>query len=92
MEGSNDITCDDNGVCNCKSNIINTKCDTCAAGSFGFPMCDKRKWLLGDSASEECSTVSSIYSYARTFVLLVWNEDLREMTTDHQSRLRGIIV
>ena len=43
MEGSSDITCDDNGVCNCKSNIINTKCDTCAAGSFGFPMCDKRK-------------------------------------------------
>ena len=43
VEGSNGITCDDNGVCNCKSNIINTKCDTCAAGSFGFPMCDKRK-------------------------------------------------
>ena len=57
VEGSNGITCDDNGVCNCKSNIINTKCDTCAAGSFGFPMCDKRKWLLGDSASEECSNI-----------------------------------
>ena len=39
VEGSNGITCDDNGICSCKANIINDKCDACASGFFDFPAC-----------------------------------------------------
>ena len=39
-EGSNGETCDVNGVCSCKANIINDKCDTCQAGLFNFPTCE----------------------------------------------------
>ena len=38
--GSNSIDCNDNGVCSCKANIINDKCDTCQAGLFNFPTCE----------------------------------------------------
>ena len=36
-EGSNSTTCDDYGVCSCKANVINDKCDACADGYFNFP-------------------------------------------------------
>ena len=39
-QGSNDITCDDNGICSCRVNFTNDKCDTCAAGYFDFPTCE----------------------------------------------------
>ena len=39
VEGSNGITCDDDGICSCKANIINDKCDACAPGFFDFPVC-----------------------------------------------------
>ena len=39
-EGSHDITCDDHGVCNCKVNFINDKCDECAPGFYNFPTCE----------------------------------------------------
>ena len=37
---SNGITCNDNGVCSCKANIINDKCDACNTGFFNFPTCE----------------------------------------------------
>ena len=42
-DGSHDITCDDDtGVCNCRDNITNDKCDQCTSGFFGFPTCEGR--------------------------------------------------
>ena len=45
-EGSNGITCDDNGVCTCKANIINDKCDACAPGFFNFPTCPGKQYYV----------------------------------------------
>ena len=39
VEGSNGTTCDNNGICNCKANIMNDKCDECNVGFFPFPAC-----------------------------------------------------
>ena len=39
-QGSNSNNCDANGVCSCKTNIINAKCDTCQSGFFNFPVCE----------------------------------------------------
>ena len=44
-EGSNGITCDDTGVCNCKANIVNDKCDECATGYFNFPSCEGKQYF-----------------------------------------------
>ena len=41
-EGSNGITCNGNGICSCKANIINAKCDACAPGFFDFPTCPSK--------------------------------------------------
>ena len=46
MDGSNSINCDDNGVCNCKANIINDQCDACDDGFFNFPTCEGKHYLL----------------------------------------------
>ena len=43
-EGSNGITCDDSGVCSCKANIVNDKCDACNAGFFNFPTCSGKPY------------------------------------------------
>ena len=46
-DGSNGITCDDSGVCSCKANIINDKCDECAPGYSSFPTCEgKEKYYI----------------------------------------------
>ena len=46
-DGSNDITCDDNGICkSCKANIINDKCDTCDVGYFNFPTCEGKQFFV----------------------------------------------
>ena len=42
VEGSNGIACDD-GECSCKANVINDKCDACAAGFFNFPICEGKQ-------------------------------------------------
>ena len=42
-DGSNGITCNDNGRCSCKANIINDKCNVCDAGYFNFPTCGGKK-------------------------------------------------
>ena len=40
-QGSNNgNTCDNNGVCSCKANVVNDKCDACAPGYGNFPACD----------------------------------------------------
>ena len=33
-------SCDANGKCSCKANIVNDKCDTCASGFTNFPACE----------------------------------------------------
>ena len=38
----NSILCDENGRCNCKSNVEGDKCDTCSAGYYNFPACTGR--------------------------------------------------
>ena len=40
VEGSNGISCDNNGVCICNPNYMNDKCDACNAGFFNFPTCE----------------------------------------------------
>ena len=37
--GSDGSSCNSNGVCSCKANIIGSKCDSCASGRFNFPIC-----------------------------------------------------
>ena len=32
--------CDSNGVCSCKPNFMNVKCDQCNIGFFNFPLCE----------------------------------------------------
>ena len=43
INGSKSTSCDSNGKCTCKENVIEDKCDTCKAGYFPFPDCDKGK-------------------------------------------------
>ena len=43
-DGSNGILCDDNGICNCKANFMNDKCDTCNAGFFNFTACEGKQY------------------------------------------------
>ena len=40
-EGSVDNSCDENGKCSCKENIVGEKCDKCADGYTEFPNCDQ---------------------------------------------------
>ena len=44
-QGSNGTTCNANGACSCKANIVNNKCDACAAGYFNFPTCEGKHYL-----------------------------------------------
>ena len=44
-QGSYGKTCNDNGECSCKANIINDKCDACADGFFNFPTCQGKHYL-----------------------------------------------
>ena len=37
--GATSTTCNDNGVCSCKANIIDAKCTVCKSGYYGFPDC-----------------------------------------------------
>ena len=40
--GTDDVTCDSQGMCNCKSDITDgEKCDMCVAGKYPFPDCDQ---------------------------------------------------
>ena len=39
-QGSFGNTCNDNGKCSCKANVINDKCDKCTAGYWNFPACE----------------------------------------------------
>ena len=44
-QGSFGNTCNDNGECSCKANVINDKCNTCADGFFNFPTCQGKYYL-----------------------------------------------
>ena len=46
-DGSTGSSCDDNGVCSCKPNFINDKCDECADGYFHFPRCESKSTVPG---------------------------------------------
>ena len=39
IHGSKLTTCDNNGICSCKANFMNDKCDACASGFHHFPIC-----------------------------------------------------
>ena len=39
-DGSSGIMCNGNGVCSCKPNFMNLKCDQCNIGFFNFPLCE----------------------------------------------------
>ena len=47
-DGSTDITCDGNGICNCKPNFKNDKCDACGPGFFNFSTCEGKKYCGGE--------------------------------------------
>ena len=38
--GSVDVSCDESGVCTCKSDYEGLKCDLCREGMYGFPNCE----------------------------------------------------
>ena len=41
-DGSNGSACDDNGKCNCKTDlIVGYKCDACAPVHENFPTCEE---------------------------------------------------
>ena len=42
-QGSIDVLCNDKGVCNCKANVVGSKCTECAAGYFNYPTCQEGK-------------------------------------------------
>ena len=46
-EGSNGITCDDNGACDCKDNFKNNQCDECNDGLVNFPTCYNTTSIVG---------------------------------------------
>ena len=39
-DGSSGIMCNGNGVCSCKPNFMNVKCDQCNVGFFNYPTCE----------------------------------------------------
>ena len=39
-DGSDDTTCDNSGLCSCKDNVVNDKCDECASHHFNYPLCE----------------------------------------------------
>ena len=39
LEGSEDNTCDENGICKCKCNVKGDKCDECNSEYYSFPDC-----------------------------------------------------
>ena len=45
-QGSTDVLCNDNGVCNCKTNVVGSKCIECADGYNNFPTCTGGKRQL----------------------------------------------
>ena len=71
VQGSNDITCDDNGICSCKVNFINDKCDTCAAGYFDFPTCEgKCKYFLNFILLLQSSYILEWRPFTYSFILI----------------------
>ena len=38
-DGAVDSSCDDTGMCTCKSQISGDKCDKCLPGHYNFPTC-----------------------------------------------------
>ena len=55
-DGSHDITCDDDtGVCNCKDNVTNEKCDQCTSSFFGFPACEGKSIKIVNNEETYCN-------------------------------------
>ena len=42
INGSLNMLCSFDGICNCKAGVIGKKCSYCPAGSFPFPDCNNR--------------------------------------------------
>ena len=45
-QGSNGYSCDANGICSCKANILGSKCNSCVGGRFNFPTCQGNHYLI----------------------------------------------
>ena len=45
-QGSYGTSCNADGICSCKANIIGSKCDSCAAGYFNFSTCQGKVYLI----------------------------------------------
>ena len=46
LAGSYGNTCDANGKCSCKANIVGNKCNTCSVGFYNFPTCQGNLILI----------------------------------------------
>ena len=44
--GSENENCDDRGFCNCKCNVVGSKCDECASEFYNFPKCIGKSWII----------------------------------------------
>ena len=40
-QGSVNVSCNSNGMCTCKDNVIGNKCEFCITGYHPFPDCNK---------------------------------------------------
>ena len=40
INGSQNILCSNEGICNCKADVVGDKCRTCSTGLFPFPDCN----------------------------------------------------
>ena len=56
-DGSNGTACDNNGVCSCKVNFMNGKCDVCNAGFFNFPTCEGNQYINPTSIKLELTFI-----------------------------------
>lgn len=41
MQGSNGVSCDDQGNCQCHDNFVGERCDQCQEGFYNFPNCEE---------------------------------------------------
>ena len=46
VEGAKDMSCDDNGKCNCLCNIKGPKCNECNAEFYDFPNCHGKTLII----------------------------------------------
>lgn len=64
VEGSRSSSCDPvSGQCVCLSNIEGQRCDGCSPGSYGFPLCQRKR----DNQIQSCLIIE--YTFVLMFLL-----------------------